>query len=373
VEVPTNLENRNYFRPDVLDGAISIERERGSLDLLVITGLSPWEILLQKYASGLVAGVSLILIGLPLSALAFSLGGLAATSVITASLALGLSAIQAGGIALLASLICRRTVVALAVAYLVQIPSFLAGSYSGNPVFLFFEQRDDLGAFLGRAPFTLVVPVLCLVCCRLVWNRSNTKPTRPEVDVSNEARQANPLPRNRPFAWRERRKLRAWFAGSGWISLVLVELVVVATSISVSFFLDKEDAVRMLSALHLGIWVLIWLVVTVFGVNLFEDERASQTLDLLRMTPQSGWDILSQKTEVIRDILAVAVIPALTVAIFAGSLSGMWIAGGFLVSSASTIVFILLTFWVAVPIGLIVESHYKSILYALGPLLAHSL
>ena len=62
--------------PAQLLTAILSERERRSLEILLTSPLLPWDLLLQKYVSGLIPVMSLMLTPLPMLAVAYTLGGI---------------------------------------------------------------------------------------------------------------------------------------------------------------------------------------------------------------------------------------------------------------------------------------------------------
>jgi ABC-type transport system involved in multi-copper enzyme maturation permease subunit len=64
------------FLPAFAAGLITQEKERDSLALLFLTELSPWQILLQKFASALISILPFMLIGMPLAALSYAYGGI---------------------------------------------------------------------------------------------------------------------------------------------------------------------------------------------------------------------------------------------------------------------------------------------------------
>lgn len=88
--------------PALMASAIIEEEKRGSLDLLVLSGLSARSVVFQKLASRVLPLLSWQLTAMPLLAIALALGGVEREQVAIACIALILTAIQAG----LISLIC---------------------------------------------------------------------------------------------------------------------------------------------------------------------------------------------------------------------------------------------------------------------------
>src|SRR6516165_8593015 len=62
--------------PAICCGCLTIEKERNSLGLLLITALSPWQIVLQKLLGRVVPMLTFVLLSFPLMAVAYSFGGI---------------------------------------------------------------------------------------------------------------------------------------------------------------------------------------------------------------------------------------------------------------------------------------------------------
>ena len=97
------------FLPAFTAGLITQEKERDSLVLLLLTELTPWQILLQKLGSGLIAIFSFLLIGMPLAALCYAYGGISAETLFQGVAALFLTCLQVAAFALLCSTMARTT------------------------------------------------------------------------------------------------------------------------------------------------------------------------------------------------------------------------------------------------------------------------
>ena len=97
------------FLPAFTAGLITQEKERDSLVLLLLTELSPWQILLQKFGSGLVSIFSFLLIGMPLAALCYAYGGISPETLFQGVAVLFLTCLQVAAFALLCSTLARTT------------------------------------------------------------------------------------------------------------------------------------------------------------------------------------------------------------------------------------------------------------------------
>lgn len=90
-------------------GAISEEKEDGTLGLLKMADLSTLSIVLGKSTSRLAIALVVFLGQLPFALLSITLGGLALRQVFAAYLAIGAYMVLVANVALLCSVVCRRT------------------------------------------------------------------------------------------------------------------------------------------------------------------------------------------------------------------------------------------------------------------------
>lgn len=116
------------FLPVVTSSAITSEKERDTLSLLLLTKLGSWTILFEKLLSRLVAMGSFLLLGLPLAAVAYSLGGVEVESILKATYVLSVTSLQVASFALLCSTWFRTTSSAFVGTYLLGIVGVLFGS-----------------------------------------------------------------------------------------------------------------------------------------------------------------------------------------------------------------------------------------------------
>ena len=98
------------------------------MSLLLLTKLGSWTILLEKLLSRLVAMGSFLLLGLPLAAVAYSLGGVDVESIWKATYVLSVTSLQVASFALLCSTWFRTTSSAFVGTYLLGTVGVLFGS-----------------------------------------------------------------------------------------------------------------------------------------------------------------------------------------------------------------------------------------------------
>jgi len=107
-----------FLAPAATTGAISLEREKQTLDLLAATPVSTLGIVLGKLASSLAFVVVLILASIPLTAVVFVFGGVAPEDILRGYLVLLVTAVGFGSLGIFFSSITRRTQSATFLTYL---------------------------------------------------------------------------------------------------------------------------------------------------------------------------------------------------------------------------------------------------------------
>ena len=112
------------FMPAITCGVITQEKERDSLQLLLITRLEPWTILFEKLLGRLVPMICFLLLSLPLLGFAYSLGGISPRLLWTGVWMLVLAVLQMGTLALASSAFFRTTVGAFIATYVVAFLTF---------------------------------------------------------------------------------------------------------------------------------------------------------------------------------------------------------------------------------------------------------
>jgi len=106
-----------FIAPAFTAGAISLEREKQTLDLLVTTPMRPGGIVVGKLFSALAFVVLLILAGIPVSALVLMYGGAALADILQQQVVLFVSAIGFGVVGLFYSALVKRTQTATVLTY----------------------------------------------------------------------------------------------------------------------------------------------------------------------------------------------------------------------------------------------------------------
>jgi len=110
-----------FLAPAATSGAISLEREKQTLDLLTATPVSTLGIVLGKLGSALAFVGVLILASIPLTAVVFVFGGVGPEDVVRGYVVLLVTALGFGSVGILLSTLTRRTQSATVLTYLVVL------------------------------------------------------------------------------------------------------------------------------------------------------------------------------------------------------------------------------------------------------------
>lgn len=153
--------------PALTCGAITLEREREMLELLLLTRQSPFQICLGKLGSGVGLGLVLLLASVPVLSLSFTLGGVAPSEAAACIAVLAAGIVASGALGLAASAVASKTAVASSASYLL-----VGFTLIGLPLLMLLVEQarllsvsgSDLGilAMLGVCVAITLVPALGL-------------------------------------------------------------------------------------------------------------------------------------------------------------------------------------------------------------------
>jgi hypothetical protein len=106
------------FLPAMTSGALTAEKERDTLGLLLITKLGPWTIVFEKLLSRLIPMGMYLLLSLPLLAIAYGLGGIELADLAKLMYVLFVTTLQVGSFSILCSAWFRTTATSFLGTYL---------------------------------------------------------------------------------------------------------------------------------------------------------------------------------------------------------------------------------------------------------------
>ena len=406
------------FLPAFTAGLITQEKERDSLVLLLLTELSPWQILLQKLGSGLVSIFSFLLIGMPLAALCYAYGGIAAETLFQGVAVLFLTCLQVAAFALLCSTLARTTVGAFIGTYVGA--GLFAGLVAllgwGSYFVLHGRESDDyvepfmhvfapmLLAHRNQSiPKTLllsIAPLLAtfgfLLLARFFFVRRAFAPPRHRLMeifrwLDAAAQRGNrlfgnvtfrtrdrALPEDDPIAWRELTRTALGRPHYLVRLLVVLETLAGALCLWAVFENGTRDENGVLSLVVASLGTMVVLALSAFAANAFVSERISQTLEVLLTTPLVARDIVRQKARMLTRFMWVLAVPLATVfgmeawaeedatRRYLGNQVPLDTTAYLLWSFLSLAVYLPLVLWLSLWIGLKMHTRFRAILTALG-------
>ncbi len=399
----------HIFLPAMVCAAVTSEKERNTLGLLFVTRLGPWRILFEKLFSRSLPMVMCILLSLPMLGLCYTLGGLGVDFMLNGIWLLGVTLIQVGSLALLCSTYCRTTVGAFISAYVLQgvlvfLAVLLVPEMEISP---WGSSREDklihqLRAVSGGAiwsvnsddPFWKICFLRCLplyatttlflLTSRLFLFRRAWVPAKARllslfklvdrcfVFLNDNltagvvlVKDVGSMPEYRPVAWREVTKKSLGTARY----LFRVFLVLEFPTLFVCIFMmgmAYGNGLGWVKAVVGLLWCVSALIVAMKASTLVASERSNETWDVLLTTPMSAKEILLQKCAGLRRVMVVVAVPLLSAigfeAYMSGSLRNPFAAFEYAVlATGQVLVFLPLTGWVSIWIGLQFKSQTRSV------------
>lgn len=402
------------FLPAMMCGSITREKERDSLVLLMLTTLRPWEIILQKYLSGLLPMAMFLMLSLPVMAVAYSLGGLESDLIIAAGVTIGLCCMQVGAMTLMLSAWCRSTAGAFIMFYVLNVAIVIVlliamvladvflGPYDMDVIkwgwCLFgpevYHQYRLIVMYGNPLPLSelwwILMPITASVMIYLVLarvflvRRAQVPPRNLLMTIFQQLdrffTRANritggvtlwndreSLPEDKPLAWRETARRGPGKLHHRMRVLMLFQIPVIL-NVVLTFSLGRSG-VGFIVLLML-IWPIVVLILAVMGANVFNVERSRQTFDVLLTLPLTSRDIIQQKMAGIWRVVFTLMIPFLTIYLCKSYLGwGTKYALLYLVSSLLTQgIYLPLTVWLSVLVGLVARSSMRGVVVAVGVL-----
>lgn len=152
-----------FIIPAVTASSISGERERQTLDFLLVTRMSGWDIVVGKLMSSLLLVGLLIVASMPVYAILFYYGGVSVSGFILNTVFLLIYSCFVGSIAVFFSTIIKKTAAATAVSNLFIIGITIGTGIAVLIIVGFYNTL--LGAGTLSQSWSRVVGVLCIIIC----------------------------------------------------------------------------------------------------------------------------------------------------------------------------------------------------------------
>ncbi|MSR58840.1 MAG: hypothetical protein EXS05_14510 [Planctomycetaceae bacterium] len=374
------------FLPAISCSALTIEKERNSLGLLLITALRPWQIALQKTLGRVVPMVTYVLLSFPLMAVAYSFGGVTEDYLWSGTYLLVLTGLQVGALSIACSAYFPTTVEAFIAHYVIFLVLYGILPIGWGP--FLFSKADEVpfvstlfssflmvmltGGFLvagwmfveSRA-FVPPKNVLLGLFKRLdAWFNDMNQVTGGVVLV----RDGDPLPQSRPVAWRETAKKSLGTFRYLFRVLVALELPLLFICQMVRLAGPGGGNLQSISVFLYVLWLLSTAMIVVHAGSVISSERSRQTLDVLLTTPLSGREIVQQKLQGVWRLIGVLLVPFLTIFGFETwwNTFGTYRWAYLPLAIAAMLVYLPLIAWVALAVGLRVKSQMKGVLTAMS-------
>ena len=326
------------FQPALMAGKLTYEKERESLSLLLLTGMSPSKILLEKFLAGLLPMASLLLLALPLGAITMSYGGVSLPLLLAGVAVVAAACLHFGAIAILCSAWCRTTTGAILAAYAASVAVQYAPMLAGSAVQWFAGEGAELPgwafAIWPPAAFARILEaqllsgemaslawqhcrvligsaVVFLLLGRICIERRAMQPVASHrvarsvaVNVGRIVRwwrkfwpPRRDIPGDEPVTWRE--SGRGILGGRGRFARLTVALAAVTLVLSIALYLipPQFSAPPRIQVLAMIVGAAMALVLATKSIGSLLDERSNQTLDILLTTRLGAAEIVQEKVD----------------------------------------------------------------------------
>ncbi len=331
--------------PAIMGGVISGEKERNTLELLFLTRMRPYQIILQKYLSRIIPMLSFLLIGLPILAVAYSMGGVGSDQLSQIAVMTIVSMFEIGAYSIMFSAYFSTTAAAVTASYLLTALQFLIiyflvleqkgrfvsvprsgyESFSGLMILLAVLTFVSLGMsirFLKTRPFTSEkVPILnYLKRLDLFWKRINRTFYGVEFNLGSEGKMELPGRSENPLQWYDRAKSAA---GRLHNKLRIVVFLFALLMIPTMFELYWGSGYRDYGAMFMKFYLAAASVaLSIRSALAIPSERGGQALDILLATPLKAEDIVRYKMRGVNRLILVFSAPVILFMLIIAPLGG---------------------------------------------------
>ncbi len=365
-----------FGMPLLTCGAIVSERERNTLALLLTTQMSSGSLVLEKLASRLYVMLTLVMVSLPLMALAYSMGGvttnqiiagvitISSLSVLTGSFGVFQSVRAASAVGALTSTLIWIGVVSMfcGAGLLIGVvgESVIAATISG--IIMLAISACVLLAAAKRIPQAAIEPPRSRLLAGFRKADSFFRSVNSAFGGIELLRDRSTLPGDLPLLWKERYK-RA--LGQTHHLVRIIALLEIPTVFAVTLVISSHRS--SLSQNPLGgfiafLWIIAVLIVAVRTVGIWPQERSRETLDVLLTTPLTGREMIGQTMQGVRRTMVAVAIPIVTAQLATAFIQTSWTRSLLYVYGCclSLICLLPLTAWAAMLISLKVRTQTRA-------------
>ena len=374
----------NLFVPAVTCGCLSGEKERNTLGTLLITTLSPWQIVLQKFLGRFIPVVGYVCLSFPMLAAAYSLGGLSTETLWSGGLLLVIAVAQTTALSVVCSAWFATTVESLLAFFLLLFGTRVMFAFCWADWWLGKIQRGEMrgGDMLVAVIWLLGLSWLLLLAAAVVLERrAFVTPRNLLLEIFRWldgvftrwnrvtggvvlVKDGDPLPNLQPVAWRETtKKSLGTFRYLFRVLLVLELPLVLIISLLGSGEIQGGGQNVVITNYLYGLWVLALMMTIIHGSSLISGERTRQTLDVLLTVPLAGPALLLEKQQGLLRLMKVLLVPFITIFGF----QAWWFQGYpyrwpyVVLALLSVVVFLRLVAWFATLVGLRMKSQIRAV------------
>ncbi len=300
-----------FLAPVFSAGAITLEREKQSLDLLLTTPIRPSRILLEKFISAFVYLLLILIATAPVVSVTLFLGGVSIQDLILSYVLFAAAGALFTVVGLTCSTFFHRTFGALVATYLIVLP------LGGGVLALYTSYTAEAATRGGGVPVSFVVAfvqygallsVIPLIAATVRLSRPPPAPPKSLEDENPDEQRILSLDRSRfpdkllipgrlgTFLedWRNpvlEKEIRFEIFGKG--SLLMRVIILVGFVASIPFLCTLLTPYERWYGIYLVLFAL--LVTPSFAANSITQERERETLDLLLATPLTARTIVTGK------------------------------------------------------------------------------
>ena len=387
-----------FLLPAITCGALTVEKEKDTLALLLLTKLSPWTIVFEKLVSRVLAMGTYQLLSLPLFAIVYGMGGVELNGIIHAVVSLLALTIVVASVSILCSTWFRTTAEAFIVSYAIL---FFIGScitlstefvmrsqamrgYPGNwpnisqgPTFW-----QSLTATFSTDPIIVFqAGALCFVCMllasRVLFARAFVPPRNLILELFQRADRffnelnksttggivlvpdRETLPEFQPITWREtRKKSLGTFRYQFRILMFLLAPLVLAIAAIMSD--GRNDFTSPFRGFPAFFWFVSVICLTIHSTGVIAAERIRQTLDVLLVSPLPPAEIVLEKLSGVRRLIKILTVPFALLVIFQAIWTGYVLQGASQTKDRSV------DFWLELVTASLVPIFYMPIIMWIG-------
>lgn len=349
IVAPLQLAVVMPFAALLVASAVALEKDRKTFDLLLLTNLSNFELVVGKLLAGMLSVLMVAVATLPLLMILSLLGGVASAQILRIVAVTLASAFLAGSLGSTIALWREKTFQALALTVLILVLWLIAweivaagtpeASWWGmsarewaiamspwqavqeaaRPMFADASKRQAIGdptlLFLGVSTFLAIILNITAILCVRIWNPRHDRIPQSEESLTSAAPSDDTAIARRsavaihgaggktrevwdnPVLWRE---IRTWAYGKRvviirlayWVLFAICTAVLI-TQVPASVIQDRAipaEAKPLVTLLVVGL-----LLLNALAVTSLTNERDSRALDLLRVTDLSPKEIVFGK------------------------------------------------------------------------------